>query len=51
MPATPSPSLLDNLCRELMRYPPFAQMRFEHVRQFAAAAREVYFACRRRWGR
>lgn len=44
MPATPSPSLLDNLCRELMRYPPFAQMRFEHVRQFAAAAREVYFA-------
>ena len=44
MTATPSPSLLDNLCSELARHAPFAQMRPEHVRQFVAAAREVYYA-------
>lgn len=45
MPATtPSPSLLDNLCDELMRHAPFARMQPEHVRQFIAAASEVYYA-------
>jgi len=45
MPATtPSPSLLDNLSDELMRHAPFARMQPEHVRQFVAAAGEVYYA-------
>ncbi|HEY6513928.1 MAG TPA: DUF294 nucleotidyltransferase-like domain-containing protein [Burkholderiaceae bacterium] len=43
-PTTPSPNLLHNLCGELMRHAPFAQMQVAHVRQFAAAASEVYYA-------
>ncbi|HSW23101.1 MAG TPA: DUF294 nucleotidyltransferase-like domain-containing protein, partial [Burkholderiaceae bacterium] len=41
---TPSPSLLDNLCGELMRHAPFAQMQPDHVRQLVAAASEAYYA-------
>jgi CBS domain-containing protein len=42
--STPSSSLIDALGVELMRHAPFAQMHAAHVRQFVAAASEVYYA-------
>ena len=40
----PSSSLLKNLCSELMRHAPFAQMQVSHVEQFIGAAEQVYYA-------
>ena len=54
---TPSPSLLDNLCGELMRHAPFAQMQPEHVRQLRRGGQRGLLRARRggararRWGR
>jgi CBS domain-containing protein len=42
--ATPSPSLIDILCRELMRHAPFAQMQPQHVRRFVTGCSEAYYA-------
>jgi CBS domain-containing protein len=41
---TPASSLLEHLSIELMQHVPFAQMQPEHVQQFVAGAREVYYA-------
>src|SRR5262245_20558019 len=41
---TPAATLLEHLSAELAAHAPFAQMQPQHVRQFVAAAREVYYA-------
>jgi len=43
MNSTPSPSLVTNLHKELVRWPPFAQMAPEHVDRFVQAASQVYY--------
>ena len=40
---TPSPSLFTNLHKELVHWPPFAQMAPEHVDRFVQAATQVYY--------
>ena len=40
----PSGSLLNNLCLELRRHPPFNEMEPAHVKAFVAASRQAYFA-------
>jgi CBS domain-containing protein len=44
LPSQPSGSLLANLCAELKRHAPFAQMQPGEVEFFVAAAEQVYFA-------
>lgn len=41
---SPSASLLDQLAAELIRFPPFDEMEAAHVRAFAEASRQAYFA-------
>ena len=41
---TPSNSLIQQLCQELSRHPPFAQMQAAHVQSFVTQSQQHYFA-------
>jgi CBS domain-containing protein len=42
--ATPSSSLIQQLCQELAQHPPFAQMQAAHVQSFVEQSQQHYFS-------